>query len=184
MSKSSRFPIEGKLLKQLEAIIGKVAAGKVARVCKSADFIANCQSSDEVATFLENVLTNLEEREDVATKAWQWARKLFGEYDGMTPMLRGHLDDIVGEAYADAVIRAFARWEEVLALPEEAVALLLDAIDDQEKRKRVAAILYRYAVRMFTPSPSTPREGGVHISGGTLTIAGGVTGRDNIVIKR
>lgn len=70
MSKQIWFPIEGKLLNQLIAILGENAAGKVATVCRSADFIAACNSAREVGDFLVNTLNDPKVRAEVANKAW------------------------------------------------------------------------------------------------------------------
>lgn len=184
MSKVNRFPIEDKLLNQLVAILGKKNADKVARVCRSADFIASCNTPREVADFLGNALTDLDVRKEVANKAWQWAKRLFGEYQDMELLQREHLVDLVGDAYADAVMSVFDSWEQVLAFPSEAevATLLKDAITDEETQKRISGRLYRYAQRMFaTPSPRK-QEGGVSVGAGSRISVGGdvVGGNKNV----
>lgn len=174
MSKANKFPIEGKLLNQLVAILGKTNADKVAKVCRSADFIAACSTPREVADFLGNALTNPEVRKEVANKVWQWAKRLFGDYQDMELLQREHLVDLVGDAYADAVMSVFDSWEQVLALPSEVeVAILLkDAITDEETRNRISGRLYRYAQRMFTTA-QPKKEGGVSIGSGSQVSIGG-----------
>ena len=185
MSTKNRFPIEGKLLVQLAAIIGKESADKVAKVCKSADFIAKCDTVGEVAGYLDLQITDAQLRQDVAGKAWQWARRLFGEYTDIELLTREDAVIVVGEQYADVVMALFDNWRQVLAFSsEDAITkLFVDAITDPETRNRIAGRFYRYAQRMYVPVSPRVQEGGVNITG-EVNVGGDITGGDKIVNQK